>query len=144
MRRPTLRKFVSRCCVGAAIGVVMLWLLFVVSGAPGQIANAGDVHFALNRHAVSFDRVTPIPLAVGRAEHPEEKGPFFRSDPIATIPYLVIACALLLVPTTGWLVRTVAMSRAEDRMRRGLCVGCGYDLRASTTDRCPECGRGVR
>ncbi len=31
--------------------------------------------------------------------------------------------------------------RAATRLRKGLCVKCGYDLRAhSGGDRCPECG----
>ncbi len=32
-------------------------------------------------------------------------------------------------------------ARRALRRRRGLCLGCGYDLRAAAAGRCPECGR---
>ena len=55
------------------------------------------------------------------------------------VPYWALAVVTGVVPAMWvlWFVRRVV------RRRRGLCVRCGYDLRAST-DRCPECGTIVK
>jgi hypothetical protein len=51
------------------------------------------------------------------------------------IPYWFIILALLIAPITS-LRRRLRLRR---RQRQGLCLRCGYDLRA-TAHRCPECG----
>jgi hypothetical protein len=54
----------------------------------------------------------------------------------ATIPHWAIALPLL-----AWIAWRVfgPAARRQRRLKRGQCVTCGYDLRASS-DRCPECG----
>lgn len=57
---------------------------------------------------------------------------------LMAIPYGAVFALGLIHPATrlaGWL-------RRMRRRGRGLCVYCGYDLRASGA-RCPECGLGV-
>lgn len=56
------------------------------------------------------------------------------------IPYvfLAIVTGLLMV-----IFSHLPRRRQRQRMALGLCVGCGYDLRASG-ERCPECGSGSR
>ena len=51
------------------------------------------------------------------------------------VPYWSIAVFAALLPA-GWFFGFV---RRRRRRRAGLCVRCGYDLRASP-DQCPECG----
>ena len=51
------------------------------------------------------------------------------------LAYWLLAAGFLILP--AW---RVSQNRRKQRLRRrGLCPGCGYDLRA-TPDRCPECG----
>ncbi|HWE95727.1 MAG TPA: hypothetical protein VG269_17315 [Tepidisphaeraceae bacterium] len=54
---------------------------------------------------------------------------------------------LVMLPSigAGFLTGFGAFRREIERERRvkGLCIRCGYDLRA-TADRCPECGRKLR
>ena len=61
---------------------------------------------------------------------------------LTRVPYWFLA----LLTAVGPIVRTVERIRTRQRVRfrsrRGLCVRCGYDLRASE-GRCPECGTGI-
>jgi hypothetical protein len=51
------------------------------------------------------------------------------------VPFWFLAAALLAMP----FVAAARLVRSRRRIRRGVCLDCGYDLRA-TAGRCPECG----
>ena len=54
------------------------------------------------------------------------------------VPYWSVVALASLLPVYC-LTKVPGALRRRRRVRRGLCVHCGYDLRASS-DRCPECG----
>jgi hypothetical protein len=57
------------------------------------------------------------------------------------VPYWFLAVLTGVLPSI-WLVRRRRESVRRRRAAAGLCIGCGYDLRAST-DCCSECGQAV-
>jgi len=59
----------------------------------------------------------------------------FMDTKVVGAPWWFIALALLIMPNL-WLRKRARMRRNQEL---GLCVQCGYDLRASP-HRCPECG----
>ena len=51
------------------------------------------------------------------------------------IPHWLLLLLFAILPT----IRFVRFRGFRHRVQNGLCLNCGYDLRASE-DRCPECG----
>lgn len=65
----------------------------------------------------------------------------FRSAGVLMLPKwapIAILLAMPLVTLRAWLRKR----RQGKRLNNGLCLNCGYDLRASPA-RCPECGKSV-
>jgi hypothetical protein len=63
-----------------------------------------------------------------------------RPDPsgwLAFVPFWFITLALLILPMSR--ILSILRALRRNRLDGGLCLTCGYDLRA-TPDRCPECG----
>ena len=69
-----------------------------------------------------------------RAAYKQSWGQFERYWFLA-IPTWVFVVLFAIPPT----IELRAMLRRRSRHKRGLCVACGYDVRASG-ERCPECG----
>jgi hypothetical protein len=59
----------------------------------------------------------------------------FKQNMLWQVPY--VRPFLLLVFL--WGIPLLMLERRKKRIAQGLCINCGYDLRASA-ERCPECG----
>jgi hypothetical protein len=64
-----------------------------------------------------------------------------------------VSCMILLLFLFGVLQGVVFIqsvregyndAERDERIRRGLCLGCGYNLRGNTSEVCPECGRAIK
>jgi len=77
-----------------------------------------------------YDKTSGGPLAALSPEVPMV---------IGRVPLWFLVAVAAALPATKILV-SLATLRRRRRKERGLCLTCGYDLRA-TPDRCPECGK---
>jgi hypothetical protein len=100
----------------------------------------GSVSIILQRG--SFDHgwihaSSPADASIARpARFRYEWPPYAATPTVALQAPLWFPCSLLAIGPTFWLI---AYRRRAKRARLGLCLNCGYDLRASP-ERCPECG----
>jgi hypothetical protein len=94
-------------------------------------------HFTLLSVMQSAKRLgVSIEHGVTRADRAGVTHPFT----LVKVPHWLPAGLLLLMPGV-WTGTVIARGvRGRVWRRRGRCPACGYDLRGSAGERCPECG----
>ena len=130
------------------LGVVALWAAGLFEPVQFGTSDQRDLWWALGSHEgrLSFGRMRrddPAlggrPGAIGQAGRwGFYSGWSYWMDPNGLVPCWALAIPLAVLP--GISVSRGLRHRRKKRMQQGgLCVHCGYDLRA-TPGRCPECG----
>jgi hypothetical protein len=119
------------------------WSALVVDNAVPEMSPVGDAQFTLAYHiGVVLFTGTDMPMWRGFGINAGLSPRVSSSPPgapvVFVVPFWVWLAAALLPPL--WMVKRAYTRHV--RRRRGRCVECGYDLRA-TPGRCPECGTEV-
>jgi hypothetical protein len=127
-------------------GGQLVWLRQSGPGVDIYAANPGigpgTWHVSSNRyHARRYDSVDrwnsfreSLRIRVDRISVAQPSGRVVNQRHV-TLPYWPIAWLFAMPPAIAFQRHRIRQSR----MREGLCMRCGYDLRASG-GRCPECG----
>jgi len=98
-----------------------------------------------NRPAVKSElaRVKDLAARNGRGRRAILARPETTTTPIThSVPAWAMACLAALPPVAWGALTSATWRRRRTSAKRGLCLACGYDLRA-TPERCPECGTPV-
>jgi hypothetical protein len=147
-------KRLGRCAFHA---LTLLSLVLFAAAAVTVFRTYGKGDYIYNnRHTQTHLRSLYIRLAEGRIEcgrltstltgpnrtrdrMEDEQIRFTARAWVLSIPYWLCALLALILPASMSVSFARSLSRRR-RARKGLCVYCGYDLRATPT-RCPECGQ---
>ena len=84
---------------------------------------------------VGFDLLAKLGLSFNRSSGTDPAGRVSGTSMSVHVTYVLLMVLALPVP----LMALHRRWQRRRRTRRGACLTCGYDLRA-TPDRCPECG----
>lgn len=150
--RPSLRTPVAGLLLCAIILVLTAWpasSFFSVFHAHrlGSPTNGRTVIWGVGGGYVGYENLAGLPVLTPgwhayaapysiRSKFPASlvELPIFAADEVL-IPFWIPLILLLLLALLSWSRQRILRRRDQS----GLCLRCGYDLRASE-DRCPECG----
>ena len=149
MRHRPLTIFAVMCLIVQA-ALLALWLRGLYFQDKVQFSCFGHFcilashphHLNFLVHHDNYGHDAPAQWLLGRPAIPPtanflEVGIAPRSSAVTELwlPHWLPLLLLSAAPLRWWMVKRTEKRRS----RSGLCVQCGYDLRA-TPDRCPECG----
>ena len=129
----------------AVRGLFVLDKYYVVAGRNRLIVGSFPVHLHVIGYRfwsmpfqITHTAGPPIPVAPRYWELRWGALPNTANGWFVAVPHWL----LLLMSSALPLYWLLVLKRTRKRRRMGLCIACGYDLRAST-GRCPECGTPV-
>ena len=90
--------------------------------------------------AYHVDTITHLQLVVleYHATNPEDDHASYETKRVFITPIWFVTLLLALMPS--WWLLTYRKRGRRYRLKRGLCITCGYDMQGSP-NACPECGR---
>lgn len=99
----------------------------------------GDMKIRDALASFSGGKFTDIGLGIFIFYNPKPTAPLERRIWVLVIPWWILSLLFALFPAIFFPIRIRKKRALARRIKNGLCLTCGYDLRQSP-EKCPECG----